>query len=104
MRDNPARFLRNALYIDALTCTLSGLATLAFAHALSEPLGISTALLRGVGASLLPIAAFMAYAASNVPGLRWPAWTVVVGNGVWVLASVLLVISGSEPLTTAGTA
>jgi hypothetical protein len=104
MQNNPAQFLRNVLRLDALTCLLSGAASLSLGHALSEPLGLSTALLQGSGAALLAAAGFIAFAAKNVPALRWPVWVVILGNAMWVLDSVLVLVGGFEHPTALGTA
>lgn len=102
MPDKSAHSLRNVLRVDASTCLLFGAALLAFASPLSAALGASTGLLRGVGAGLLACAAFMAFAAQNVPTLRWPVWGVVLGNASWVLGSALVVIVGFEQLPAWG--
>jgi glucose uptake protein GlcU len=52
----------------------------------------------------LIVAAFIAFAARNTPQLRWPVWGVVIGNAIWVLDSVLLLLSGSVQPTAIGTA
>jgi hypothetical protein len=104
MQDNSSHFLRNVLRVDALTCAVSGLASLTLADVLAEPLGLSLPLLRGSGAALLLVAAFIAFAAKNTPALRWPVWIVVLGNAVWVLDSVLVVVGDFEHPTTLGTA
>jgi hypothetical protein len=104
MQNNPAQFLRNVLRFDALTCAVAGVASLALGHVLAEPLGLSLALLRGSGAALVVVAAFIAFAAKNTPALRWPVWIVVLGNAVWVLDSILVVVGGFEHPTALGTA
>jgi len=104
MRDNKAQYLRVVLLADAATCALSGTLSLTLAHTLSAPLGMSLDLLRAAGAVLLAVAAFILFAARNVPALRWPVWAVVIGNAAWVLESVLVALSGSEPLTAVGQA
>jgi hypothetical protein len=104
MKNNPAQFLRNVLRLDALTCLLSGVASLALGRVLSEPLGLSTELLHGSGAALLAVAAFIAFAAKNPAVLRWPVWIVVLGNAVWVLDSVLVLVGRFEHPTALGTA
>jgi hypothetical protein len=104
MNSNPTRFLRNVLWIDSLTCLLSGAASLALGHMLAGPLGLPLGLLQGSGVALLIVAAFIAFAAKNTPQLRWPVWGVVIGNAAWVLESVLLLVGDSVQPTTLGTA
>jgi hypothetical protein len=104
MQNNPAQTLRKVLQFDALTCLLSGVASISLAHVVSQPLGLSVALLRGSGAALLAVAAFILFASKNVPAMRWPAWVVVFGNTAWVLDSVLVALGGFEHPTSLGIA
>jgi hypothetical protein len=104
MQTKETQFLRNVLQFDALTCLLSGAASVALGSMLAGPLGLSTALLSGSGAALLVVGAFILFAAKNVPALRWPVWIVISGNAAWALASVLVLVSGYEHPTTLGTA
>ncbi|MET0387570.1 MAG: hypothetical protein ABW321_16495 [Polyangiales bacterium] len=103
MQTNNSQFLRNVLRFDALTCLLSGAASIGLGSVLAGPLGLSSALLRGSGAALLLVAAFIMFAAKNTPALRWPVWVVVLGNAAWALDSVLLLISDFQQPTLLGT-
>ena len=103
MNSNPIQFLRNVLWLDALTCLSTGAASLAFGSLLAGPLGLPLGLLQGSGAVLLLVAAFIAFAAKNTPQLRWPVWGVVIGNAAWVLESILLLVGDSVQPTTLGT-
>jgi len=104
MQSQSSNFLRTVLRIDAVTCALSGLASLALASVLAAPLGLPVPLLQVSGVALLGFAGLIAFAASRVPATRWPVWLVIVGNAVWVLDSVLLLVSGSVQPTALGTA
>ncbi|HKP60271.1 MAG TPA: hypothetical protein VJV78_26280 [Polyangiales bacterium] len=104
MNSNSIQFLRNVLRLDALTCLISGAASLALGPALAGPLGLPAGLLQGSGAVLLVVAAFIAFAAKNTPQLRWPVWGVVIGNALWVVESILLLIGGNVQPTALGTA
>ena len=104
MQTKETQFLRTVLRIDALTCLLTGVMSVALRGVLSEWFGLSAALVAGSGIALLAVGAFILFAAKNVPALRWPVWVVVLGNAGWVLASVLLLISGLEQPTALGTA
>jgi hypothetical protein len=103
MNSNPTRYLRNILWLDALSCLISGAASLAFGQVLAGPLGLPLGLLQGSGLILLLVAAFIAFAAKNTPQLRWPVWGVVIGNAVWVLDSILLLLAGDIQPTAFGT-
>jgi multidrug transporter EmrE-like cation transporter len=104
MNEDPTRFLRNILRLDALTCAISGTASLALGPMLAGPLGLPLGLLRASGAVLLIVALFIEFAARNTPRLRWPVWAVVIGNTMWVLESVALLLGGSVQPTELGIA
>ena len=57
--------LRKILFIDAATCVLTGLGLAVLAGALEPLLGLPRALLQYAGLALLPVAAFMAWAATR---------------------------------------
>jgi hypothetical protein len=94
--------LRNVLRVDAASCVATGLASIVGASKLSGALGLPEPLLEGAGISLLLFALLILYAAARVPGARWPAWLVVLGNTVWVLDSVLLMLSDTVAPTALG--
>jgi hypothetical protein len=86
--------LRNLLLIDAATCSaMGGLLVLG-----SAPVGqltqIPSSLLFYVGLSLFPIAAFMAFVAARPVSNPTATWLIIIGNGLWVVGSVLLLTSG----------
>jgi hypothetical protein len=83
-------FLRRVLMVDAATCVATGLLMFLFATPLSTLLGLPAALLFYAGASLFPIAAFMAWFALRRDVSRWGAWLVILGNAGWVAGSVLV--------------
>ena len=63
--------LRRVLMVDAATCVATGLLMFLFATPLSTLLGLPAALLLYAGASLFPIAAFMAWLALRRDVSRW---------------------------------
>ena len=73
-------FLRRVLMVDAATCIATGVLMSLFATPLSTLLGLPAALLFYAGASLFPIAAFMAWLALRRDVARWGAWLVILGN------------------------
>lgn len=104
---NKALFLRNVLSLDALTCVVSGIASLAFGSVLAEPLGLSVGLQHGAGVVLLAVGAFIAFTATTISAplsnaSRWLVWMVVLGNAAWVLASVLVLATKIEQPTSLG--
>ena len=82
--------LRRVLMVDAATCIATGVLLSLFAAPLSTLLGLPASLLFYAGASLFPIAAFMAWLALRRDVARWGAWLVILGNAGWVAGSVLV--------------
>ncbi|HEX6050295.1 MAG TPA: hypothetical protein VFZ21_13530, partial [Gemmatimonadaceae bacterium] len=92
-----------ALLIDAAASGAMGVLLAVGAGVLESMLGLSVNLLRGVGVFLIPFAAFLVWLAPRAGALRAVVRTVVVGNVLWVLASILLLASGWVVPTTLGT-
>jgi hypothetical protein len=65
--------------------------------------GLPPGLLRGAGLALLPVAAFMAWAARPAAPRR-AGRAVVIGNCAWVAASLGLLVSGFVAPNALGTA
>ena len=78
--------------VDAATCVATSVLMSLFATALATLLGLPAALLFHAGASLFPIAAFMAWLALRPDISRWGAWLVILGNAGWVAGSVLVLV------------
>lgn len=87
-------FLRQVLLFDAATCTAMGLLLLVATGALASWLELPATLLRYAGVMLLPIAAFMAWVATRHPIPRAGTLLVILGNWAWVVASLVLLVSG----------
>ena len=83
-------FLRRVLVVDAATCVAMGLLLSLGSDLLSPLLGLPRLLLQYSGLSLFPIAAFMAWVATQANLLG--AWIVIAGNALWVVGSVILLI------------
>ena len=99
--DRGALLIRS-IRLDALMSGASGLLAAAGATALDGVLGVSTAFLVALGVFLLAYAAgllALARAGAPTPGV----WAVIVGNALWVVASVVTVLADWLTLTTAGT-
>lgn len=92
---NPFRTLRRLLLIDATSCALMGAALVAAADPLASLTAIPSTLLFRAGLILLPIAAFMALLARQTPVPGWGVSLIVIGNLLWVFASLALPLSGS---------
>jgi len=95
--------LRRALKIDALVCATVGLVTAGGAAALDGVLGIPAGWLFGIGVLLVGCGAALAWmSASATPAPFGRA--AVAANLVWAVASVIVIVAGWWPLTTAGVA
>ena len=86
--------LQSILKLDAATCAAMG-ALLALASAPAAGLTqISAPLLFWAGLVLFPVAGFMFACAQMRRVPMWATGLVVVGNGLWVLASLALPLAG----------
>ncbi|MCO5120148.1 MAG: hypothetical protein M9951_11010 [Burkholderiaceae bacterium] len=85
--------LRNVLGIDAITCLAMGLALIALAGPLGELFDLPARLLFFAGLILLPCATLMYAAARSAGPNRALAWTVILGNLAWVLASLGIAVA-----------
>jgi hypothetical protein len=89
--------LRAVMRLDATVTGVNGIAYLALAGPLEDLLGLSSPLLRGVGAFLVAFAVFVAVAGTRVP-------LVVIGaNIAWAAGSIVAAIAGWGSPETAGT-
>jgi len=84
-----------------------GLYRLAFllvtsAGLLAGLLGLPEALLRGAGLAFVPFVALVAWTAFREPAPTGALLAIIVGNVIWVAASLLLLISGYVAPTLAG--
>ena len=95
--------IRWALLIDAVASGGMGVLLLAAANQLAPLLGLPVSLLRGVGVFLIPFAAFLLWIARRAGALHGLIRTVVIGNVLWILGSILLLVSGSVSPTGLGT-
>ena len=86
--------LKFLLAVDAATCAAMGALLLLGSGPVAEVTRIPAGLLFWAGASLLPIAAFMAISSSTTPVPGWAATLVVLGNLLWAAASIFLPAAG----------
>lgn len=86
--------LKSMLALDAATCGAMGAFLLLGSAPIAKATQISAGLLFWAGASLIPIAAFMAISSRPTPGPGWAATLVVLGNLLWVAASIFLPVAG----------
>ncbi len=86
--------LRTLLRLDAATCVLMGILLLVGGDVLTTLTGLPAGLLFYAGIMLLPVAAFMAAVSLFRQVAPLAAWVVILGNGGWIAAS-LLVLAGA---------
>jgi len=94
LTNHPAFLLRNLLLLDAATCTVMGAVLMLAASPLAALTAVPATLLFYAGAVLLPIAAFMAVVAVRALDSHPAVWLIILGNGLWVIASLWLMAGG----------
>lgn len=85
---------KSLLALDAATCATMGVVLLVGSAPIAGVTQIPAGLLFWAGASLMPVAAFMAISSRVASVLVWAAIAVVLGNLLWVAASILLPATG----------
>jgi len=99
---HPSPLLRQALLADATTSGAFGLLMLLAAGPLSHLLGLPEMLLRGAGAILIPFVALLAWLGLREQMHKALVWAVILGNVLWLVDSLLLLVSGWVSPTGAG--
>lgn len=97
-------FLRNVLLADAAASAATGVLMALGAGFLAPVLGLPSILLCEAGIILLPFAVLVAWIAARKPPVRGWVWAVVVCNALWVLDSIVLLMSGWVAPTVLGQA
>ena len=97
-------FLRRVLTIEAVTCVGVGLLLSLGADLLSPLLEVPRPWLQSAGLALFPIAAFVAWVATDDQLSLSRVRVTIIGNLLWVGGSVVLLVSGWISLNLFGTA
>lgn len=84
--------LKTVLRFDGALCLLMGIALIALRNTISGATGLSAAFLAWAGALLLPVGLFILAVAAPTPPPRHGVGLVVIGNALWVLASIVVVL------------
>ncbi|MBB4822153.1 hypothetical protein [Pseudomonas sp. TUM22785] len=100
----PSPLLRRVLQLDALVSGAAGLLMTLGAGPLSSLLALPAALLTGAGLSMLPWCAVLLWLARRETLDRRAVWAVIAVNAVWVVDSLLLLVSGWVQPTLLGQA
>ena len=95
-------FLRQALWLDAIVSGATGALLWAAAGPLTGLLGLPRPLLAGAGLVCLAYGAGLVLLVRRTRIARGAAMVVVAGNGVWVAASLWLLVSGLVAPTLLG--
>ena len=98
----PSDVLRRVLLADAACSGGMGLLLALLAEPLSRWFGLPSVMLREVGIFLLAFAGFVAVLGLRHASPRLLVWLVIVGNALWALDSVLLLVSGWVAPTALG--
>lgn len=99
---SPSPLLRQAFMADAATSAALGLLMLLAAGPMAPVLGLPVPLLRASGIVLLPYAALVGYLGLRDRLPQVIVWAVVIGNAIWAIDSLLLLLSGWIEPTRAG--
>jgi hypothetical protein len=100
----PTTFLRRAILLDAAASGATALLLIAGAGLLEGLLGLPASLMRGAGLVLVPYVAFVAWLGTRERVSSGAVWAVIICNGLWTAASVLLLLSGWVAPTALGIA
>ncbi|MGA4638028.1 hypothetical protein ACPA5B_29555 [Pseudomonas solani] len=100
----PSPLLRRVLQLDALLSGAAGLLMTLGAGPLSSLLALPAALLTGAGLLMLPWCAVLLWLARRETLDRRAVWAVIAVNAVWVVDSLLLLVSGWVQPTLLGQA
>jgi hypothetical protein len=98
-----AGLARLALKLDAAVSAANGVAYLAIAGPLADLLGLPAGFLRGLGAFLVVYAAAVWLVGARPRLNRTAVLAVILGNAVWTVDSLALVVFGWHDPTTVGT-
>jgi len=84
-------WLRTVLWVDGITGLVSGLMGLAASDFQATLLGLPAALVQGSGVLVLGFVVLIALLLAQSQPPRWGLRALVVGNALWVVASVVVV-------------
>ena len=97
-------FLRRVLLADAVLSGATGTLMAIAAAPLSRLLGLPSSLLLAAGVFCLGFAAFVGALAGRAHAPRGILWFVVIGNALWAIDSVVLLVTGWVDPTVLGIA
>ena len=80
--------------IDAVTCAATGILFLLWSQPIAQWTALPAGLLFWAGVILMPIALFMAITGRAARPRTWALSVIVLGNILWVVASIALPVTG----------
>jgi hypothetical protein len=89
-----SKFLRATLLVDAATCAAMGLLMTLFTTRLGDFMALPEPLIFYAGLSLFPFSGLFLYVATRGKTAAFLVWVIVLGNGLWTLGSILILLSG----------
>jgi hypothetical protein len=95
-------FLSRALLLDAIATGVVALLLLTAGGLLADVLGLPAPLLRYAGLLLIPFVALVGWAGTRERAPRHVVRTIIAANALWVIASILLLLSGWVQPTALG--
>lgn len=104
MSVQPSSLLRKALMLDAAASGAMGLIFVAGFSVLPAFLGLPQAFIAGIGAVCLMWSVINGFAATRQRLPSAAVWAIIALNGIWVLESAVLLLSGWLQPTGIGTA
>lgn len=94
MTFTPSLFLRRVLLLDSVATFATGLLLVGGTGLLQSLLELPASLMTYAGAFCIAWAALVAFAFSRQTLTRGLVWTIIAGNALWTLGSVVLLVSG----------
>jgi hypothetical protein len=102
MTFTPSLFLRRVVLVDAVATFATGALLLGGTGFLQNLLGLPAWLMTYAGAICIAWAAAVAFAYTRKHLSRAFVWTIVIGNAIWAIGSILLLVSGYVAPTLLG--
>ncbi len=102
MTFTPSLFLRRVLLLDAVATSATGLLLLGGTSLLQSLLALPASLMIYAGALCIAWTALVAFAFTRRELTRGFIWTIVIGNAIWALGSLALLVSGYVAPTLLG--
>jgi len=104
--EDTGRFLRNALRANVIFSALSGLLLLFGTSSVAAFLGLEAAnantILTVMGVGLLLWAGYTFWVSSQSPVNKWAVFSVIEGDVLWVIGSIILLFTGWVTFSTSG--